>query len=189
MKNLWEKSVLGLLIGLLLAAMPALATDQAPAQRFAAPAPSQAVLERQVRHELVMLPYYGVFDNLEYQVEGSRVVLAGQVVWPVLKSDAEAAVKDIPGVTGVTNRIQVLPLSPFDNSIRFAVLRAVFGANSMYRYAMGPIPSIHIIVDNGNVTLVGAVASKMDSQIAYLQAMSVPGVFSVKNQLRVVGKG
>jgi osmotically-inducible protein OsmY len=185
MKNIWGKSALGIMIGLLLAAMPALATDQAPAQNFVSPVASQTSLERQVRHELLMLPYYGVFDNLEFQVQGSHVALYGQVVWPALKSQAETAVKDIPGVTSVANRIEVLPLSSSDNAIRFAVYRAVFGANSMYRYAMGANPSIHIIVDNGNVTLVGAVASKMDSQIAYLQAMSVPGVFSVTNQLRV----
>lgn len=184
MKNLWGKSLLGVLT-LLVAAVPVLASNQAPAQRLPTPAPSQATLEHEVRHELVMLPYYSVFDNLEYQVKGTRVVLTGQVLWPTLKSDAEAAVRDIPGVTAVVNHIQVLPVSTFDNSLRFRVLRAVYGTDSMYRYALPPIPSIHIIVDNGNVTLVGAVANKMDREIAYLQAMSVPGVFSVKNELRV----
>ncbi len=185
MKNLYQKSIGGVLIALLLAGLPALASDQAPQRHLPAPAPSQAYLEHQVRHQLLMLPYYTVFDNLAYQVEGTRVVLTGQVVWPTVKTDAQAAVKDIPGVTAVVNHIQVLPVSSFDNAIRWRVLRAVYGADSMYRYALPANPTIHIIVDNGNVTLVGVVANKMDKQIAYLQAMGVPGVFSVTNHLAV----
>src|SRR3984893_7110512 len=104
-----------------------------------------------VRHELVMLPYYNVFDDLGYKVDGSTVILTGDVTQPVLKSDAENVVKRIPGVTNVVNNIRVLPLSPFDDQTRRAVYRSVFSFGSLYRYALGAIPSIHIIVDNGHV--------------------------------------
>ena len=142
-------------------------------------------LSRQVRHQLLMLPYATVFDNLEYRVNGYRVELLGQVVDPVLKSDAESAVKRIEGVEGVTNHIQVLPLSNFDDQIRFAMYRAIYGNPVLSKYGLGANPSIHIIVDNGHVTLVGVVNSKMDKEIATLRANSVPGVFSVKNDLKV----
>jgi hyperosmotically inducible periplasmic protein len=138
-----------------------------------------------VRHQLLMLPYYGVFDNLEFRVEGHDVELFGQVRNPVLKSDAQNVVKRIEGVTSVTNNIRVLPLSNFDDRIRRATYRAVFGGPGLYRYATGANPSVHIIVANGHVTLVGYVGNEMDRNIAYLRANSVPGVFSVTNELRV----
>ena len=143
-----------------------------------------------VRHELVSLPYYNVFDNLEYKVDPNGVVtLLGQVTWPVVKSDAEHAVKKIPGVTQVVNNIQVLPLSPFDNQIRRAEYRAIFGYGPLYRYALGAVPSIHIIVDNGHVTLVGVVDNEADKNIVNIRANGVPNVFSVTNDLRVAEKG
>jgi hyperosmotically inducible protein len=142
-------------------------------------------LEEQVRHELVMLPFYNVFDNLAFSVDGSKVTLMGQVVRPTLKSDAENVVKRIPGVTSVTNEIEVLPLSPFDNSIRWRELRAIYSQSALQRYALGPIPSIHIIVDNGNVTLEGVVANQMDKNIANIVANGVFGVFKVTNNLRI----
>ena len=145
----------------------------------------QGDLGDQVRHELVMLPYYSVFDDLGYQVEGSTVILTGDVVRPVLKSDAENVVKRIPGVANVVNNIHVLPLSPFDNQTRRAVYRSVFSFGDLYRYAMGANPSIHIIVDNGHVALKGVVDSEADKQLAYVRANGVPGVFSVTNELRV----
>ncbi len=148
------------------------------------PNPNMAI-SHQVRHELLMLPFYNVFDNLEYKVEGNKVELRGQVVDPTLKSEAGNVVKDIKGVQSVTNKIQVLPLSPNDNRIRFAEYRAVFGHGGLYRYAMGANPAIHIIVDNGDVTLVGVVSNKMDKELAGIQANSVPGVFSVTNNLHV----
>jgi len=148
----------------------------------------QGDLGEAVRHELVMLPYYSVFDDLSYQVDGSTVILTGDVVWPVLKSDAEHAVKRIPGVTNVVDNIRVLPLSPFDNQTRRAVYRAVFGYAGLYRYAMGAIPSIHIIVDNGHVSLRGVVDNDGDKNLAYIRANQVPGVFSVTNELRVAEK-
>ena len=143
-----------------------------------------------VRHELVSLPYYNIFDNLEYQVDPNGIVtLTGQVTWPVVKSDAEHAVKKIPGVTAVVNKIEVLPLSPMDNQIRRAEYRAIFGFGPLYRYAMGAIPPVHIIVDNGHVTLVGVVASEADKNMINVRANGVPGVFSVTNDLRVAEKG
>jgi hyperosmotically inducible protein len=141
-----------------------------------------------VRHELVMLPYYTIFDDLGYQVDGSTVILTGDVTSPVLKSDAENVVKRIPGVTDVVDNIRVLPLSPFDNQTRRAVYRAVFGYAGLYRYAMGALPSVHIIVDNGHVTLKGVVDNEGDKNLAYIRANGVPGVFSVTNELRVAEK-
>ncbi|MGC2333981.1 MAG: BON domain-containing protein, partial [Candidatus Acidiferrales bacterium] len=140
---------------------------------------------KEVRHQLVLLPYYSVFDNLEYEVEGSKVVLMGQVVRPVLKSDAGAAVKHIEGVTAVDNQIQVLPLSPMDNGIRRAEYRAIYGSPSLQMYQVRSVPPIHIIVDNGHVTLEGVVGTQADKNVAGLMANQVPDVFSVTNNLRV----
>jgi hyperosmotically inducible protein len=142
-------------------------------------------IAREVRHELVMLPYYGVFDNLAYQVNGSTVTLLGQVTRPTLKSDAERAVKGIEGVDKVVNKIEVLPLSPMDDKIRLAVYRAIYSDPALDRYALRAVPPIHIIVKNGNVTLDGAVASQADKNIAGIRANGVPGVFSVRNELQV----
>jgi hyperosmotically inducible protein len=142
-------------------------------------------MERQVRHELVMLPYYGVFDNLAYRVEGGQVTLMGQVTRPTLKSDSERVVKDIEGVEQVVNNIEVLPTSPNDDRIRIAVYRAIYGHNALYRYGLAAVPSIHIIVKNGNVTLEGVVANEADKNIANLQANGVSGVFGVTNNLRL----
>ena len=146
---------------------------------------ADAKLMKEVRHELVMLPYYSVFDNLAYRVDGSRVTLFGQVVLPTLKSDAENVVKRIEGVTAVDNQIEVLPVSPNDDRIRRAVYRAIFSKPELDRYAMGAIPSIHIIVKNGNVTLVGVVSTEMDKNIANITANGVSGVFKVTNELQV----
>jgi hyperosmotically inducible protein len=144
-------------------------------------------LIREVRHELVMLPYYSVFDNLSYKVEGDKVILEGQVVRPTLKSDAEAVVKHIEGIGSVVNNIEVLPLSPMDDELRRAVYRAVYGDTGLSRYGFSAVPSIHIIVKNGNVTLEGVVDNESDKNLANLRANQVPNVFSVKNNLRVVG--
>lgn len=143
---------------------------------------------REVRHELVMLPYYSVFDNLEYRVENYIVYLTGQVTRPTLKSDAEARVKDIEGVESVVNQIEVLPVSNHDDRIRLATYRAIFRHSAMSRYAIQSVPPIHIIVRNGHVRLVGVVANQADKNIAYMQARSVPGAFSVENELRVEGR-
>jgi|SRR5579871_673228 len=145
-------------------------------------------LNKAVRHELLMLPYYSVFDALDFNVDNGVVTLTGDVTWPVLKSDAGNVVKRIPGVTQVVNNIKVLPLSSFDNQIRRAEYRAIFGYASLYRYAMGTNPSIRIIVENGHVTLVGYVDNQGDKNIAYIRAMSVPNVFGVTNDLKIADK-
>jgi osmotically-inducible protein OsmY len=142
-------------------------------------------IEREVRHQLVMLPYYGVFDNLEYQVNGASVRLLGEVTRPTLKSDAGNVVKNIEGVTNVVNQIKVLPLSPMDDQIRLAEFRTIYSEPSLQKYAILAVPPIHIIVDNGHVTLVGVVSNAADKNIAGIRANSVPGVFSVQNELRV----
>ena len=155
------------------------------AASFAFATTPQANSMEKVRKELVTLPYYGVYDNLEYKVEGSTVTLYGQVVNPVTRSDAARRVARLEGVDQVINNIQVLPVSGFDDSIRAREYRAIFGSGSLYRYAMGANPSVHIIVRNGNITLEGVVSNRMDSQLAYMAANRVPGVFSVTNNLRV----
>jgi hyperosmotically inducible protein len=142
-------------------------------------------LVKEVRHELVMLPYYNVFDDLSYRVDGSKVTLFGSVTQPVLKSDAEKAVKKVEGVTQVDNQIEVLPLSPMDDGIRRAVYRAVFSKPGMEKYQLGAVPPIHIIVKNGNVKLVGVVDSEADKNLAGIAANTVSGVFKVDNELRV----
>ncbi len=147
---------------------------------------SMARVYKEVRHELVMLPFYGVFDNLAYKVDpDGTVTLLGQVVRPVLKSDAENAVKRIEGVERVVNNIEVLPPSPADDRIRREVYRAIYGNSALSEYQLRAVPPIHIIVNNGHVTLEGAVARAMDKQIAGVQANSVPGIFSVTNNLVV----
>jgi hyperosmotically inducible protein len=128
-----------------------------------------------------------VFDNLTFKVDGDKVTLYGQVVRPTLKSDAEAAVKSIEGVASVENNIEVLPVSPIDDQIRRAVYRAIYGEPALSRYSIQAVPSIHIIVKNGNVTLEGVVDSESDKNLANLRASQVPNVFSVKNNLVVRG--
>jgi hyperosmotically inducible protein len=142
-------------------------------------------IERAVRHELIMLPFYGVFDNLSFRVEGAAVILTGQVTRPALKTDAERAVKRLEGVETVDNRIEVLPLSPNDDQVRMMEYRAIYYHPALDRYAIRAVPPIHIIVKNGDVTLVGYVASQADKNLAGLYANGVPGVFSVKNDLLV----
>jgi hyperosmotically inducible protein len=137
----------------------------------------------EVRHRLVMLPWYSVFDNLAYKVEGDKVTLYGQVTRPTLKSDAEAVVKGIEGVSTVVNNIEVLPPSPMDDQLRRALYRAIYGDPGLSRYSIQAVPSIHIIVKNGNVTLEGAVDSEADKNLAGIRANQVPNVFSVKNNL------
>ena len=147
---------------------------------------SQEKLVKEVRHQLVMLPWYSVFDNLAYKVEGDKVTLYGQVTRPTLKSDAESAVKSVEGVTTIVNNIEVLPPSPMDDQLRRAIYRAIYGEAGLSRYAEQAVPSIHIIVKNGNVTLEGAVGNEMDKNLAGMRANQVPNVFSVKNNL-VIG--
>ena len=169
----------------LLVAAPAFSFQKDNSRDRIQPGGGNDRIVREVRHELVMLPYYGVFDNLTYRVDGNTVTLMGQVTRPTLKSDAGNVVKRIEGVERVDNQIQVLPLSPVDDRSRIAVYRAIYGHPGMERYAMQAVPPIHIIVDNGKVTLEGVVASQGDKDLADIRAKSVGGVFSVVNNLRV----
>ncbi len=143
-------------------------------------------LAEKVRHALVTIPYNGVFDNLEFSINGSNeVVLSGQVVRPITKLDAESAVRRIEGVTKVVDNIEVLPVSRFDDSIRWSTYRAIFSKPSFEKYAFQAVSPIRIIVKNGNITLDGFVGSQMDKTVAGMAASSVPGAFSVTNNLNV----
>jgi hyperosmotically inducible protein len=156
----------------------------------ASPQRGQEGIIREIRHELVTLPYYDVFDWLEGEVRtDGTVVLRGQVVRPTTKSEAESRVKDIEGVERVVNEIEVLPVSPNDDRLRRTLYRTLFSSNSpLFRYAHRAVPPIHIIVKNGRVTLKGIVATTLERQTAYIKARSVSGVFDVKNELSVEGK-
>lgn len=175
--------VTALLFGATFSGMPAI--SHARAHKLQQNEPKSRNLIQEVRHQLVLLPYYSVFDNLAFRVEGDTVILEGQVVRPTLKSDAENVVKKIESVSKVVNNIEVLPPSPMDDQIRRAVYRAIYGDPALSRYAESAVPSIHIIVKNGSVTLVGVVDSETDKNLAYMRASGVPNVFSVKNELVV----
>ncbi len=176
-------------LALVLVVMPfiSLSHTSTAAQKQNEPKVEQNLI-KEVRHQLVLLPYYSVFDNLAFQLQGSKVILVGQVVRPTLKSDAEGVVKNIEGVSSVENNIEVLPTSPMDDQLRRALFRAIYGDPALSRYAMSAVPSIHIIVKNGNVTLEGVADNETDKNIAGLRANSVPNVFSVKNNLVVPSK-
>ncbi len=146
---------------------------------------SQERITREVRHELLMLPYFGVFDNIAYKVEGGTVMLLGQVARPTLKSDAENVVKHIEGVDRVDNQIEVLPASPMDDRLRRQLYRAIYGYPALEKYALGVQKPIRIIVKNGRVTLEGVVDNEGDKNFAGMRANGVSGIFSVTNNLRV----
>jgi hyperosmotically inducible protein len=140
-----------------------------------------------VQKEILSLPYYGVFDAIGYTVDNGTVTLTGYVVRPTTKSDAGAAVRDVPGVTNVVNRIEVLPLSPNDDRIRQRILRTLSNqGGSLYRYFLGANPSIRIIVKNGRVSLEGYADSAGDANRAYILARGIPGTFAVTNNLKVL---
>lgn len=145
-------------------------------------------LKEEVRHQLVMLPWYSVFDNLAYRIEGTTVILEGQVQRPSLKPDAESAVKRIEGVETVVNNIEVLPPSPHDDRIRRATYRAIYRSATLQRYAQQAVPPIHIIVKNGHITLEGVVANQADKDVANIRARGVAGSFAVANNLAVEAK-
>jgi hyperosmotically inducible protein len=140
---------------------------------------------RKIRKELVTLPFYGVFDNLAFKYEEGVVTLYGQVSRPTLKKDAARVVERVAGVDQVINKIEVLPLSNFDDRIRVAVYRAIYRQPGIDRLSLQAVPPIHIIVKNGNVTLEGVAPNKGDATRAFIAANGVPGVFSVKNNLRI----
>jgi hyperosmotically inducible periplasmic protein len=178
----------GLLVAALVTLPAAFAAKQDKNHRdaFVGGDSDESAIVREVRHRLVTLPYYGVFDDLAFRVEGNTVTLLGTVTNPVLKSDAEKAVKGVEGVGRVVNQIEVLPLSPMDDQIRRAMYRAIYADPALSdRYGFRAVPSIHIIVKNGQVTLEGVVANKMDKDLIGIRANSAPGVFSVTNNLLV----
>jgi len=147
---------------------------------------AQERITREVRHELLMLPYFGVFDYIAYKVDGYNVTLLGQVVRPTLKSDAENVVKHIEGVEKVDNQIEILPPSPTDDRLRLRLFRAIYNYPALQRYELGVQKPIRIIVKNGRVTLEGVVDSESDKNLAGLRANTVSGTFSVTNNLHVV---
>ncbi len=142
---------------------------------------------REVRHKLVMLPYYSVFDNLAFRVDGRTVILEGQTINPVVKSDAEYSVKRIEGVDKVINNIEVLPPSPMDDRIRRQVYNAIYSYGPLFKYGHMAVPPIHIIVKSARVTLDGVVDSETDKNLCTMRVNQLPGVFQVTNNLRVVG--
>lgn len=156
-------------------------SSPAPTQRY-----TRVALVKEVRHVLVMQPFYTVFDQFEFKVHGEAITLMGQVVRPVLKSDAASAVKHLDGVTSVKNEIKVLPPSPIDDRIRLQEFRAIYSAPGFEKYAIQAVPPIHIIVDMSRVSLYGVVDSQADKIVADLRAKQVPQVLSVTDHLRVV---
>lgn len=164
-----------------LSAVLAAAALAVPAAVYASP----GNLEEQVRHQLMLLPYYNVFDTLSFRVDNGTVILLGQVTQPVVRDDAERSVKHLEGVKSVRNEIETLPLSSFDDRIRLNTYRAIYGYGPLQHYGVGSQASIHIIVKNGNITLAGMVSNDADRTLAYVRANGVPGVFSVTNDLQV----
>ncbi len=177
-----KRTTLATLAALLLSAALSFA-----AERSATMTPEQHI-KREARHELMMLPNYGVFDWLSFDVQGNEIILTGQVVTPTLKSDAASAVKNIEGIDKVVNNIEVLPLSPMDDGIRWREFRAIYFYPAMEKYAIQSVAPIRIIVKNGNVVLKGVVDNEADRNLANILANGVPGVFKVTNELQVVNR-
>ena len=157
------------------------------AQKATASEQRTIAIDKQVKHELNLLPYVNVFDFMTFTVDANNnVTLNGEVTNPVVRSDAGNVVKRIAGVEQVNNQIQVLPVSPMDDGLRIRLFRTIYGYPTLQKYSLGVNKSIRIIVDNGHVTLMGVVDNEMDKTIAGMRANGVPGIFSVDNQLRVV---
>ena len=169
---------------ILFAGLLALATF-GTAQDAQLSAKSQERIVKEVRHELLMLPYFGVFDYIAYKVTGPTVTLLGQVVRPTLKSDAENVVKRIEGVEKVDNQIEVLPASPMDDRLRLQLFQAIYQYPALQKYELGVQKPIRIIVKNGRVNLEGVVDSEGDKNLAGMRANGVSGIFSVTNNLQV----
>ena len=180
MKRRISQFTISIFVVLLLGIAPAVALAQGAQE-------TNPQLAKKVRHELVTLPNYGEYENLAYSINGTTVTHYGQVVRPTTKSDAGHRVKRIAGVTRVVNNIEVLPLSPFDDRIRAATYRSIARMGGLYRYLEGANPSLDIVVARGHVTLEGVVSHSGDRNLAYVAANQVPGVFSVRNNLRIEG--
>jgi hyperosmotically inducible periplasmic protein len=149
-------------------------------------AKSRERITREVRHELLMLPYFGVFDYIAYKVDGGTVTLLGQVVRPSLKSDAGNVVKRIEGVEKVDNQIEVLPPSSMDDGLRTRLFRAIYQYAPLQKYELGVQKPIRIIVKSGRATLEGVVDTEGDKNLVGIRANTVSGLFSVTNNLQVV---
>jgi hyperosmotically inducible protein len=184
MKKIWYWLLASLMCLLTPGAVMAIHSG-ASAQTSSGAQRMQERVQREVYHELVMLPQLTIFDNLQYKVDGSKITLMGQVRNAILKDSAEKVVRKIEGVESVDNHIEILPPSPNDDRIRRQVARAIFNDERLFRYSMGSVPPIHIIVKGGHVTLEGVVDSQGDKDAATLRANGVPGVFSVENHLQV----
>ncbi len=151
---------------------------------------TEVALIKEVRHVLTLQPFYTVFDNLAFKVNGEEVTLMGQVVNPALKPDAASAVKKIEGVTSVKNEIKVLPPSSSDSRLRLALYRAIYSTPGFEKYSIQAVPPIHIIVDFGHVTLTGVVANQMDKTLAITRANQVPGTIGqTTDELRIENQG
>lgn len=170
-------------ISVKLLALAALAASVLAQPNTSQPAADTTPLAKEIRHELLMMPYYGVFDNLSFRIDGDQVTLMGEVSRPTLKTEAERRVKAITGVEIVDNQIRILPLSPYDNRLRIASARTIFGNPVLSRYSWGAHPPIHLIVENGTLTLKGVVDSKADRDLAGILANGIPGAFAVNNEL------
>ncbi len=173
--------VVTLFVSTLAAPLISLASPQRPAS-----ARAEERIKEEVRHQILMLPYYNVFDIITFKVEGYKVTLMGAVTRPTVKSSAGNVVKRIEGVQNVENKIEVLPLSNMDNQLRLKLFRAIYGYGALQRYDLSVQKPFRIIVKNGNVTLEGVVDSEADKNLVNIRANGVPGIFSVKNNLRVV---
>ena len=165
----------------------ALMLSSAPAQTKP-PANFTKRVQKEVTHQILMLPYYGVFDAIGFKVDGYNVTLFGHVATASLKSDAERAIKKIEGVEKIDNQIEILPPSPMDDRLRRQLYRAIYGYGPLQHYGVGSNQPIHIIVDRGHVSLEGVVDSATDRNLAYIRANGVPGVFSVTNNIQVPAK-
>ncbi len=185
MKSAW----VGMAVFLAIAPLGAFAKDKDHNDAFMPGSPSESDLAREVRHKLVLMPYYGVFDDIAFSVNGTTVTLMGAVTQPFLKDDAGKSAKSVKGVTQVVNNIEVLPLSPMDDQIRRAVFQAIYRqAGIDIRYGYRAVPSIHILVKNGHVVLEGFVANQMDKILIQMAANHVPNVFSVTDDLQIEPK-
>lgn len=168
---------------ILMVAVFGVSAVNANAQRYVSTKNAPKTLEQKIFKEIIKLPYYGVFDNIKYEVSGSTVILSGKVAVARNKTDAENAVEDIAGVQRVVNNIEILPPSSFDNSIRRRILSTFADRGGLYRYLWEPNPSVRIVVDRGRVELVGYVANRGDYNLMNILANGVSGVFQVQNNL------
>jgi hyperosmotically inducible protein len=175
---------------LLALATPALLAQTTSTQKPPNPEEKHAPsLSREIHHQILMLPFYSVFDSIAFTLDGSKVTLTGQVLRTTLKEHADAAVKSVEGVGAVIDHIEVLPVSPADDDLRRAAYRSLYEDSALALYAVQTVPAIHILVKNGHVTLEGSVYSESDKTLAGVRAAAAANVLSVKNNLLVQPKG